>query len=83
MSCFNLSSCKCRRPIRALSVSGAIVIIGCLLTPSSVLVGQQLNGARSEEWVDDLSSIIAADWNYQTAAHLFDRGGFCATPEEI
>ncbi len=83
MSCFNLSSCKCRRPIRALSVSGAIVIIGCLLTPSSVLVGQQLNGARSEEWVDDLSSIIAADWNYQTAAHLLERGGFGATPEEI
>mgnify|MGYP001273666523 FL=1 len=79
---FNFSSYERRRSIRPLSVAVAIVG-GCLLTPSVVLVGQQRSGVGIEEWVDDLSSITVADWNYQTAAHLLERGGFGATPEEI
>jgi len=34
-------------------------------------------------WVDDLSPIGAADWNYDRAAHLIERAGFGGTPEDI
>jgi uncharacterized protein (DUF1800 family) len=34
-------------------------------------------------WIDDLSPIGAADWSYDLAAHLVERAGFGATPEEI
>ena len=34
-------------------------------------------------WKGDLSPITASDWNYDRAAHLIERAGFGATPEEI
>jgi hypothetical protein len=34
-------------------------------------------------WADDLSPIAANDWSYDRAAHLMERAGFGATPEEI
>ena len=34
-------------------------------------------------WVDDLSPISAADWDYDKAAHLLERVGFGGTPVEI
>jgi uncharacterized protein (DUF1800 family) len=34
-------------------------------------------------WVDDLSPIAAPDWTADRAAHLIERAGFGATPEEI
>jgi Protein of unknown function (DUF1800) len=34
-------------------------------------------------WKGDLAPISASDWNYQRAAHLIERAGFGATPEEI
>src|SRR5712692_3135111 len=34
-------------------------------------------------WVDDLSPLAASDWSYDRAAHLIERAGFGATPEEI
>ncbi len=36
-----------------------------------------------DSWVGDLSPISASDWNYERAAHLIERAGFGATPEEI
>ena len=59
------------------------LVAGFWFLPGTVLVSQQFNSTESKEWVDDLSSIIADEWNYQTAAHLLERGGFGATPEEI
>jgi uncharacterized protein (DUF1800 family) len=35
------------------------------------------------EWVDDLSPIARSDWTYERAAHLIERAGFGAPPEEI
>ena len=37
----------------------------------------------ADEWAGDLSPISASDWNYERAAHLIERAGFGATPEEI
>jgi len=34
-------------------------------------------------WVDDLSPVRKADWNYSRAAHLLERAGFGGTPAEI
>ncbi|MDP6580051.1 MAG: DUF1800 domain-containing protein [Vicinamibacterales bacterium] len=34
-------------------------------------------------WVNDLTPITAADWDYDKAAHLVERAGFGATPTEI
>src|SRR3982751_5756531 len=34
-------------------------------------------------WTDDLAPITPAEWTYDRAAHLIDRAGFGATPEEI
>src|SRR6266478_5471429 len=33
-------------------------------------------------WVNDLSPIAASDWSYDRAAHLIERAGFGAAPEE-
>ena len=41
------------------------------------------SAAAPAGWVDDLSPITAADWSYERAAHLIERAGFGATPEEI
>ena len=40
-------------------------------------------GPGPAAWVDNLSPIVAADWGYDRAAHLIERAGFGATPEEI
>jgi len=34
-------------------------------------------------WTDDLSPIAAGEWTHARAAHLLERAGFGATPEEI
>ena len=39
--------------------------------------------AQRSTWVDDLSPIAATDWSYDRAAHLIERAGFGATPDEI
>ena len=37
----------------------------------------------TDAWVNDLSPIAPADWNYERARHLLERAGFGGTPEEI
>src|SRR5262245_18400889 len=39
--------------------------------------------AAADSWTGDLSPIAASYWNYERAAHLIERAGFGATPEEI
>lgn len=40
-------------------------------------------GAGPASWNGDLAPITAAQWNAQRAAHLLERAGFGATPEEV
>jgi hypothetical protein len=42
-----------------------------------------MSPAGPAAWVDDLSPITPADWNADRAAHLIERAGFGATPEEV
>src|SRR5580765_1427821 len=52
--------------------------------PVWVLTGAAVLAApTSSSWVDDLSSINAAEWNAERAAHLLERAGFGGTPEDI
>ena len=39
--------------------------------------------AGPASWQNDLKPIAAADWNYDSAAHLLERAGFGGTPEQI
>ena len=34
-------------------------------------------------WTGDLSPIVASDWSYERAAHLIERAGFGAAPDEV
>lgn len=60
--------------------------IGHWLPVSSLLVatGLAVTSAQTPAlWRDDLSPIAAQDWTVDRAAHLIERAGFGATPEEI
>lgn len=39
--------------------------------------------AADADWADDLRPIDQAAWNYERAAHLIERAGFGATPDEV
>src|ERR1044071_9181891 len=54
--------------------------------PVCVMLGLGLAIVRADgpaAWTNDLAPITAADWNYARAAHLLERAGFGASPEEI
>ena len=54
-------------------------VVLAVLGAAAVLAAE----SGSDEWVDDLTPITAADWSYDRAAHLVERAGFGATPAEI
>jgi uncharacterized protein (DUF1800 family) len=57
----------------------AVLSSFCVLT---VAVSGRI-GPAPDSWIDDLSPISASDWSYERAAHLIERAGFGASPEEI
>ena len=70
--------CWCEAAIQPLSV----VFGGALLVAAGAAVVAAV-GSGPAAWVDDLTPITAADWDYDKAAHLMERAGFGATPAEI
>ncbi|MCY4078205.1 MAG: DUF1800 family protein, partial [Acidobacteria bacterium] len=50
---------------------------------SAPLQAAGAEGSGPAAWIDDLTPITAADWDYAKAAHLIERAGFGATPAEI
>ena len=74
------SGCGRRRWPRAVVVSAAAI---AWLIGSTPLRGVEGEGAGPASWIDDLAPISAADWDFQKAAHLIERAGFGATPDEI
>ena len=57
------------------------VVVGCALGLPGA--GQAVAAAAPAEWVDDLRPIDAAQWDAPRAAHLLERAGFGAQPEEV
>ena len=53
------------------------------VTAAVAVPAGQAPGAGPQAWANDLSPIAASDWSYDRAAHLVERAGFGATPEEI
>ena len=47
------------------------------------LLGSAGESAGPVAWENDLTPITPADWDYQKAAHLLERGGFGGTPEAV
>jgi uncharacterized protein (DUF1800 family) len=48
-----------------------------------VLSSAAVMASESSKWKNDLTPIVASDWNHKTAAHLLDRAGFGGTPEDV
>jgi uncharacterized protein (DUF1800 family) len=78
------------RPVRERPDRRAALIVGmaaaCVivlqLSPAAVVAPAGL-GAGPAAWTNDLAPISTAEWDHDRAAHLLERGGFAATPEEI
>jgi uncharacterized protein (DUF1800 family) len=66
----------------------AAIIIAALSVPARTIQVVTVDpstpvAAGPAGWADDLSPIAAGDWSYTRAAHLIERAGFGATPEEL
>ena len=66
-----------RSSVRPL-LAGLICVVAAL-----TLAARASTGPGPASWVGDLSPITKAEWGYDRAAHLIERAGFGATPEEI
>ena len=61
-------------------------MVGRLALMAGLLAALQCKAglpAAPTDWVDDLQPIAASDWNAARAAHLFERAGFGATPNDV
>ncbi|MGE0704667.1 MAG: DUF1800 family protein [Vicinamibacterales bacterium] len=56
----------------------AVASIGTVRTEPAPLLAAGL-----DRWAGDLAPIAPGDWNYERAAHLIERAGFGAAPDEI
>ena len=75
--------CWCHLALRPLSLllGGALLVaLGAAVVTVTATRGA---GSGPSGWVNDLTPITAADWDYDKAAHLIERAGFGATPVEI
>ena len=64
------------------SVRPLLIGLACGVAALTLLAAAP-TGPGPAAWVDDLSPIATADWGYDRAAHLIERAGFGAIPEEI
>jgi hypothetical protein len=65
-----------------LPVLATVVVSGGFAIALSAQGSPERRAAPSA-WIEDLSAIARADWTYERAAHLIERAGFGATPDEI
>jgi hypothetical protein len=80
------------RRVRANRVLRCLPLAACLVAalavrahtdPAGAAGGNDPATAGPATWADDLSAITAGDWSEARAAHLIERAGFGATPEEV
>jgi Protein of unknown function (DUF1800) len=71
--------------LRSLAVAAmlAALTVPVRTLPAPASESADSPGAGPAAWANDLSPIAASDWNYDRAAHLIERAGFGAPPEEI
>jgi hypothetical protein len=71
------------RPYSALAAVVAAVIALTVLVAAGSPESAGGAAAGPSAWTNDLSAITPGDWSYARAAHLVERAGFGATPDEI
>jgi hypothetical protein len=67
----------------ALAVAGAAAVVVALRLSPPAFAAAEGAGAGPATWTNDLTPIPSGEWSDDRAAHLLERGGFGATPEEI
>jgi uncharacterized protein (DUF1800 family) len=61
-----------------------LVVFGIIAAFVACALGVSAGASAGPDgWTDDLAPIAASEWNAARAAHLIERAGFGATPEEI
>jgi len=60
----------------------ALLVVALSVTPATV-PARSPDAAGPAAWTGDLSPIAATDWNDGRAAHLIERAGFGAAPDDI
>jgi uncharacterized protein (DUF1800 family) len=77
-------TCRPGTPLSGGSLRPALAVIALSVTLAVFALGvSAAASAGPDGWTDDLSPIAAADWTYARAAHLMERAGFGATPEDV
>jgi hypothetical protein len=60
------------------------LVTGLVVSAAALTLAVRVTTAPGPaSWADDLTPITKADWNYDRAAHLIERAGFAATPDDI
>ena len=60
----------------------ALLVVALCATARTVPSDNAM-AAGPVDWTGDLSPIAASDWSYERAAHLIERAGFGAAPDEV
>src|SRR5438094_6824190 len=60
----------------------ALLVVALCATARTVPSDNAM-AAGPVDWTGDLSPLAASDWSYDRAAHLIERAGFGAAPEEV
>ena len=60
----------------------ALLVVALSATARTV-PSDNVMAAGPVDWTGDLSPIAASDWSYERAAHLIERAGFGAAPDEV
>src|SRR5207302_1180379 len=61
----------------------SVATVAILMVAAAVPVSAPAQKTGRAQWQNDLTPIVASNWNYDFAAHLLERAGFGGTPEEI
>ena len=64
-------------------VAGIASVVMLSLAGGSAPLAAGGEGSGPPAWTNDLTPIGAADWGYDKAAHLLERGGFAGTPADV
>jgi uncharacterized protein (DUF1800 family) len=78
-----MTSALFRHSLRPLFTRRVVLAAGLAAALGAAATAAEAPAAGPPDWTGDLSPIAASDWSYERAAHLLERAGFGATPEEI
>ena len=71
------------RQLRRSTLAMAALLVAALGVTARTVPAVDAVAAGPANWTGDLSPIAASDWSYERAAHLIERAGFGAAPDEI